>query len=174
MIYEDFVSIKELSKIINLHKSNLRKYILKLGIQPHKRRVKESGNQLALAVTKEEADIIIQSRRESGFNNPEKIIDSETGVFYIIQLVPDLDTKRIKFGFASNLNDRLDQHRTAAPTAVVLTTWPCKKCWEPTIIDFLSSVHCKLIRSEVFECDDLISLVQYGDKLFSLAPKPKI
>ncbi len=39
-------------------------------------------------------------------------------------LEDELDHRRLKLGFADDLNSRLAQHRTAAPTAVVARSWP--------------------------------------------------
>jgi hypothetical protein len=91
----------------------------------------------------------------------------------VIRLVPELDPRRVKLGFADEVNSRLTQHRTAAPTAVVIKTWPCKRSWEGTVMDCLSSYSCKLILNEVFECDDVDDLLRRGDALFALLPPPE-
>jgi hypothetical protein len=93
-------------------------------------------------------------------------------VFYVIELVPELDPTRIKLGFALNLNERLAQHKTAAPTARVLKFWPCRRAWELTVMDSLSAANCRLILNEVFECDDLPALLRRGDEIFALLPEP--
>lgn len=169
---DDFVSVKQLAETIGLDRSNTRKYVLKLGIKPHKRRTPDSRNQLTLAVTKDEAERIIRERETKGFTSSAKIVESETGVFYVIQLVPELDPKRIKLGFALDLNERLAQHKTAAPTATVIKAWPCRRVWEFTVMDSLSAAQCRLILNEVFECDDLSALLRRGDELFALLPDP--
>lgn len=168
----EFVSLKELAERIGLDRSNTRKYVLKLGIQPHKRRTPDSRHQLTLAVTKDEAERIIGERDAQGFTSAAKIVEADTGIFYVVQLVPELDPKRIKLGFALDLNERLAEHKTAAPTAKVLKAWPCKRAWELTVTDCLSAANCRLILSEVFECDDLAGLVRRGDDLFALLPAP--
>ena len=168
----DFVSLKQLAETIGLDRSNTRKYVLKLGIKPHKRRTLDSRNQLTLAVTKDEAERIVKEREKKGFTSSAKIVESETGVFYVIQLVPELDPKRIKLGFALDLTERLAQHKTAAPTATVIKAWPCRRAWEFTIMDSLSAIKCRLILNEVFECDDLAALLRRGDQLFELLPDP--
>ena len=169
---EQFISLKDLAERIALDRSNTRKYVLKLGIKPHKRRTPDSRNQLTLAVTKDEAERIIAERETKGFTSSAKIVESDTGVFYVIQLVPELDPRRIKLGFALDLNERLSQHKTAAPTATVLRSWPCRRAWELTVMDSLSVANCRLILNEVFECDDLAALFRRGDDLFALLPDP--
>ena len=169
---EGFVSLKQLAERFGLDRSNTRKYVLKLGIKPHKRRTHDSGGQLTLAVTPEEAQRVIGERETQGFTSSAKVVESETGVFYVIQLVPELDPKRIKLGFAVDLKQRLAQHKTSAPTAIVLKYWPCKRTWELTAMDSISCAKCRLILNEVFECDDLDALLHRGDQLFALLPEP--
>jgi len=169
---EEFVSLKQLAETIGLDRSNTRKYVLKLGIKPHKRRTPDSRNQLTLAVTKDEAERIISERETKGFTSSAKIVESDTGVFYVIQLVPELDPRRIKLGFALDLSERLAQHKTAAPTATILKSWPCKRAWELTAMDSLSCSNCELIMNEVFESHDLNALLRRGDEFFALLPDP--
>jgi hypothetical protein len=168
----EFITIKQLAKHINMDRSHARRYVLRLGIEPKKRRTADSGGQLALTVTSDEATYIKQKRDEQGFLGSTKPIEKEIGSFYIIQLIPELDPKRIKLGFAEDVAQRLAQHRTSAPTAVVLKSWPCKRSWENTIIDALSAVGGKLILNEVFEFIDIEKMLARADELFSLLPPP--
>jgi hypothetical protein len=169
---EAFVSLKQLSRELGLDRSNTRKYVLKSGVRPHKRRTPDSGSQLTLALTLEEAERIRAKRREEGFLGTAKAVVKEAGFFYVIRLVPELAPRRIKLGFADDVAIRLGQHRTAAPTAAIVKCWPCKRSWESTAIDCLSGVGCRLILNEVFECEDIDALVARGDQFFGLLPPP--
>jgi hypothetical protein len=171
---DEFVSLKQLAEALGLDRSNARRYILKQGFKPAKRRTLDSGGMLALSFTKEEAERIIALRREQGYFGglEAKPISEEKGSFYVIQLVPELNPNRLKFGFASDVADRLQQHRTSAPTATVRKTWPCRKTWEVTAIAALSAVGCRLILNEVFECDDVETVLARGDAFFGLLPDP--
>lgn len=97
-------------------------------------------------------------------------MQNEVGFFYIFQLVPELDPKRKKVGFADDVNVRLSQHRSSAPTAVVPKSWLCKRSWESTLIDALASVGGKLILKEVYECEDVQLLLEHAEQLFVLLP----
>jgi hypothetical protein len=169
---EDFVSLKQLATELGMDRSHARRYVLRLGFTPHKRRTTDSQNQLTLAVTIPEAEVILKKRREAGFFESTKPVVSEVGVFYVIRLVPELDPRRLKLGFADDLLSRLGQHRTAAPTAAVVKSWPCKRAWEGTVMDCLTAVNCRLILNEVFECDDIDALIARADNLFALLPDP--
>jgi hypothetical protein len=168
----EFVSLKQIAETLGMDRSAARKYVLKLGIKPQKRRTAESRNQLSLAVSGEQAKMILKIREDYGFSASGKPAESEHGCFYVIQLVPELDARRIKLGFAIDLHDRLSQHKTAAPTAKVLKSWPCKRSWELTAMDCLSVTHCRHILNEVFECDSIDELLKKGDDLFALLPEP--
>jgi len=174
VVSDDYLSIKDLAKRLGMDRSHARRYVMKLGYSFHKRRTPDSGSQLTLCVTNAEADEIVSLRADKGFTASTVVAISDVGVFYVIQLVPDLDPKRLKLGFAESLEQRLSQHRTAAPTARVLRAWPCKRPWELTAIDALTREGCRLILNEVFECDDLDTLVKRGDAFFSMLPAPDV
>jgi hypothetical protein len=169
---DDYLSIKDLAKRLGMDRSHARRYVMRLGYSFHKRRTQESGRQLTLCVTSAEAEEIASIRANKGFTASTVAAVSDVGVFYVIQLVPDLDPKRLKLGFAENLEQRLSQHRTAAPTARVLHAWPCKRPWELTAIDALTREGCRLILSEVYECDEPLTLITRGDAFFSMLPAP--
>ena len=169
---EEYVSLKQLAKRLGMDRSHARRYLKKLNIKTQKRRTADSGNQLCLTVTEKQADQILAERRNEGFLGSGKAVASESGVFYVIKLVPELDAARIKLGFAVDMRNRLAQHRTAAPTASVLKTWPCKRSWEQTVMDALVADGCRHMLNEVYECDNLDTLIQKGDELFKLLPDP--
>ena len=169
---EEFVSVKQLAETLGLDRSNARKYVLKLGIKPHKRRTPDSRNQLTLAVTQDEVHRILRQRESQGLTSCAKVVESDTGVLYVIQSVPELDPKRVKLGFTLDLSERVAQHRTAGSTAVVLKSWPCRRARELTAMDSVSSAKCRLIRNEVFKCDYLDALLRRGDDFFALLPEP--
>jgi len=169
---EEYVSLKQLAADLGLDRSNMRKYTLRQGVEPHRRRTPDSRSQLTLAVSVTEAEFIRAKREEEGFLASSRSVSKEVGVFYVIRLIPELDPRRIKLGFADGLDSRLAQHRTAAPTAVIVKSWPCKRSWEIAVMDCLSACGCKLILNEVFECEDVDALVNKADKLFSVLPAP--
>jgi hypothetical protein len=173
-MYDEFVSIKQLAVDLGMDRSHARRYVLRLGIEPKKRRTTDSGGQLTLTVTSEEAAYIKKQRDEQGFLGSTKPVEKEVGVFYVIQIVPELDPRRIKLGFAEDVIQRLAQHRTSAPTAIVLKSWPCKRSWEGTIIDALAAIDGKLILNEVFEFSDVGKMIFHADALFKLLPPPSL
>ncbi len=170
---DQFVPVKHLARELGMDRSHARRYVLQLGVVPQKRRTADSGSQLTLTITAQEAEYVRNTRREEGFGSDGKAVDTSVGVFYVVQLVPELDPNRVKLGFAEGVVGRLAQHRTAAPTAKILKTWPCKRSWEQTVIDALANASCRLILNEVYECCDIEKLLALGDQLFQLLPDPQ-
>ncbi len=169
-----YISIKEIAQTLGMDRSHARKFAIKCGFEFAKQRTADSGNQLTLVLPEEKAQLLYQKRKDLGFTEDNILVSSDIGFFYIIQLIPEFDKNRIKLGYANDVRDRLAQHRTSAPTAVLLKSYPCKREWEKTIIDFISLKHCRLINSEVYEAIDVEKMVEYADQLFSIIPNPEI
>lgn len=166
----EYVTIKDLAKEFGLDRSGVRKYVLKQGFSPVSVRSSDTKNQLALAVTGEEAQSLRELRERQGFAKAIRPVENGDGQFYIIQLVPDLDPNRIKLGFATDVSARLDAHRTSAPTAKLVKAWRCRRSWEIAAIASITREGCKLIMNEVFACDDLGKTVKRGDQFFGVMP----
>jgi len=170
---KELVWLKDLAIDLGMDRSRCRRYVLSLGIEPHKRRDSAAGNVLALSLTKDEAEHVRNARKSQGYGDEQRQVSAGAGSVYIIRLVPELDPRRIKIGFADDLKARLLQHRTAAPTAVVVKSWPAKRTWEGPAMDCLTATGCRLILNEVFECDDVDALLIRGDAWFALMPDPE-
>lgn len=93
------------------------------------------------------------------------------GYFYLIQLIPEALPKRIKIGFADNVDRRLNEHRTAAPTAKLLKAWPCKRSWDYAAMDSVTKEGCRLVLNEVFE-GEVEGFLRRAEAFFSVMPNP--
>ena len=166
----DYVTVEQLSKEFGLDRSNTRKYIISQGFSFVK--VRSSINsQLMIALTPEDADAVRELRKNQGYGILNKIVQTEKGYFYVIQLIPDILEKRVKLGFATTVQTRLNVHRTSAPTAILLGSWSCKSTWERTVIDSITRVGCVNVASEVYDCEDIKALLQRCENIFALLPK---
>jgi hypothetical protein len=166
----EYITLTQLAVELGLDRSNMRKYVLKNGFSPVRVRTPESRAQLTLAVTKDEAEIIRALRQNEGYSNTVKPVNGANGHFYIIQVVPEFAPHRVKLGFASDTQARLDAHRTSAPTAKLIKSWPCKRSWEVCAITSVTRDGCTLVANEVYDCDDLKNLVKRGDDFFRIMP----
>ena len=166
----DYVTVEQLSKEFGLDRSNTRKYIISQGFSFVKVR-SPVNRQLMIALTQEDAEVVRGMRRDQGYGVSIKAIQTEKGFFYVIQLIPDILEKRVKLGFATNVQTRLNVHRTSAPTAILLGSWSCKSTWERTVIDSITRVGCVNVASEVYDCEDIQALLQRCENIFALLPK---
>ena len=168
---DQYITLKILAKELGLDRSNMRKYVLAKGFSPVKVRTPESRGQLTLALTKEDAELVKETRENEGFNFTSPVAASNNdGYFYIIQVAPDLDPFRIKLGFSNDVDARLQAHRTSAPTAKLVSAWPCKRTWEKTVIASITRFGCELIANEVFTCNGVELLIQRAENFFAIMP----
>jgi len=176
---QNLVLLSDLANELNLDRSNLRRYVLKNGFKPLKTRTLTTRGQLALAFTQEDAEAIRKLRQSQGYVTKckamgEPISDNGNGWFYIVQLIPELDERRVKLGFAGNVAIRLSAHQTAAPTAQILKAWPCHRVWEYAAIASVTREDCQPLSNEVFIANDLGALVERGDEFFSIMPSQSL
>lgn len=169
----EMVTIPEIAKRLQVDGGTVRRFIAKISdtlqVDPHR------GKGDKLLLSREDAQQVIaayEARRgpiQLEVENAEKY--DRFGFFYLIQLVPEALPNRIKIGFADNVEKRLGEHRTAAPTAKVLKCWPCKRSWDYAAMDSITRDECKLVLNEVYE-GDVDGFVQRGDAFFAVMPSP--
>ncbi len=169
----EVVTLPELATELGMDRSNMRKYVLKNGFQVLQVRTPESKGQLVLALSQEDAEAVRESRMRQGFlisGVSGVSIEVGSGSFYIVQIVPDLDEHRVKFGFATDTMRRLDSYKTISPSAQLVKMWPCRASWEIAAIASICRVGCVSMGGEVFTCDSLESIVERGDAFFEIMP----
>ncbi len=166
---QEYVTLAELAQEWGLDRSNTRKYVLKEGFVPFRVRTEAARNQPTLALSPEDAEAIRDRRRQQGFTAMGGIVESGPGVFYVVQLIPELDPLRVKLGYTDGIDGRLAAHRTASPTAQLVKVWPCQRTWEPAAMASISK-DCRLIGNEVYQCESLEALTARGDAFFALLP----
>lgn len=171
---ETYVPIREISNRLGMDTSNARKYILKHGFSPVKVRTRASKNQLTIALTEEEVEQLVEIRQGEGFSTGglvQAVAGSDKGVFYIIQLVPEALPNRLKLGFSSNIEARIQAHRTTAPTLKLLGTWVCMKTWERAAIASITRDKCKNLTDEVYDFNGKYDLaIERAESFFKLMP----
>jgi plasmid maintenance system antidote protein VapI len=174
----DLVSIKEMAKRLGVDPTTVRRLIEKygpeLGIEVQKARGDTTNAKWTNFISREDADrlkAVYESRRGTRVPEDEKTGDvlQSFGYFYLVQLVPEALPNRIKIGYTDNLEKRLAEHQTAAPTARVIRSWPCKRSWDYAAMDSLTREGCTLVLNEVFEGDP-DGFINRGNAFFALMP----
>ena len=171
----EMVKIAEIAKRLGVDLTTVRRLIAResesLQIELHR------GKGDKLLLTKDDAERLVASyeaRRGPVSASPEAGDAAKYdryGYFYLIQLVPEALPNRVKIGFADNVEKRLAEHRTAAPTAKLLKAWPCKRSWDYAAMDSITRAGCKLVLNEVYE-GEIGGFVERGDAYFALMPDP--
>ena len=173
----DYVLLKNLADSMSLDNSNARKYILKHGFEFFTVRDPET-KQKNLALTEDEAKQVLELRQSQGFslNSKENNKDENFGVvqkgfFYVVLVASDLSQSRVKLGYSTEPQGRLATYKTLSPTAEIVKTWNCLPAWEKAAIASITRSECIRVGVEVFDCENLDSLVERADTFFSLMPE---
>lgn len=168
---DELISVIDIAKIHGKHKAYVFKILKRLGIDAVKQKNSGSKGQRISYITQEDYDLLKEhlETRDRGSQSPD--IDSNLGgVFYLIQLEPEHDPGRFKLGFATNLEERLRSHKTAAPFSKILKYWPCKLLWEKTAIDCVVQ-GCERLHTEVFRTESISQVLERCEQFFAQMPE---
>jgi T5orf172 domain-containing protein len=169
------VTISEIAKRIGVDTTTVRRLIAKeseaLGLALQRGK----GDRLLLSAADAESLVASWEARRGPIVSSGDVAETAKydryGYFYIIQLVPEALPNRVKIGFADNVEKRLTEHQTAAPTAKLLKSWPCKRSWDYAAMDSITRSGCKLVLNEVFE-GEIQGFLERGDAFFAVMPSP--
>lgn len=174
---KNLISVKEFAEANGLHRQTVFKVLKRLGIEQSKSRgSSENRGQTISYITEQDAHLVLEtlaSNRKLQDENNSELPDAtlyDIGVFYLLCLEPEHDPNRFKVGFASNLNDRLRQHRCSAPYTKVIKTWACRRLWEKTAIECITQ-KCERLHTEVFRAHSLEDVENKCDQFFALMPQ---
>ena len=173
---DELISIVQVAKELGRNKQFIFKLVNRFGIGKTMQKSSLSRGQKIAYIPKSGLKAIkeyLATSDEANISSPEVGFESTTaGVFYLIQLEPDHDSGRFKLGFATNLEERLRAHKTAAPFSTVINTWPCKLLWEKTAIESITQ-DCEQIHTEVFRYHSISEIERRCENFFSLMPNPE-
>jgi hypothetical protein len=168
------VTYNEMAKRLGVDPSTIRRLVKKHSINVQQGRANTINGKWMHYLTSEDADRLAACYKAS--RTPVKDSATEesyqrSGHFYVIQLVPEFLPNRIKIGYTDNLEKRLKEHQTAAPTAKVVSSWPCKRSWDPAVMDSITRDGCSWVDNEVFEGAPE-GFVDRGNAFFAHMPNP--
>lgn len=99
-----------------------------------------------------------------------------TGYFYLVQMIPDIDPKRIKAGYtARHPHSRVIEYcRTGNPTCKLLAAWECESRGgereaRQALLDGKSGVNH--VKGEVYDVHDISALLDRAVKYFGCEPQ---
>jgi hypothetical protein len=167
---DEIVSVIDIARLYGKHKQSVFKLVRRLGIEMVKVQGEDSRGQKISCITMKDYEILKPELEQMGnADDQHDTLESSYGVFYLIQLEPDLDPGRFKVGFAVNVDQRLRSHRISAPLCILVRTWPCKALWEKTAIDSICAGYERLY-TEVFRADSIEEVVDRYEEFFSVMP----
>lgn len=174
---DNLISVKDFAEHNGLHRQSVFKVIKRLGIEPAKSRGgSQNRGQTISYISEHEASRVLEAlssnRRNQDENEEAEFSDAalyDIGVFYLLQLEPNHDPCRFKVGFASNINERLRQHRCSAPYTQIVKTWPCRRLWEKTTIECVTE-GCERLHTEVFRAQSIEAVEAKCEQFFALMP----
>ena len=177
---ENLISVKEFAEANGLLRQTVFKVLKRLDVEPSKSRGgSQNRGQTIAYITEHDAHRVLealassrnfQSEQEDEEADLPDAVLYDIGVFYLLRLEPDHDPNRFKVGFASNLNERLRQHRCSAPFVQVVKTWPCRRLWEKTAIECVTD-GCERLHTEVFRAQSLEMVEAKCAQFFALMPQ---
>lgn len=178
-IADELISVADFATKHGLLKQTVFKVLKRLGAEPTKARAGGvSRGQTISYITEEDARRVLEALAvsrtdQSGAQEDDGITEAalyDVGVFYLLRLEPTHDPSRFKVGFASNLNERLRQHRCSAPYTEVVKVWPCRRLWEKTAIECVTD-GCERLHTEVFRSHSIEATVAKCEQFFQLMPR---
>lgn len=171
-----YFSFYELADEFGVAIDTIRRNVRRLGLQIHSRTTPTSKGSRIHHLSFEDSQTLRMHFEKAA--TQEALEESEMeqanafqrfGYFYLIQLVPEALPNRFKIGFTDNLAKRLGEHQTAAPTATLIKSWRCKRCWDQAAMDSITREGCSLVLNEVYE-GDLHGFVERADAFFAQLP----
>jgi len=168
---DEIISVIDVAKNLGRHKAYLFKILGRLGIDTVKEKNSAARGQKIAYITIDDYKRVRDYLSDTESNSVSLTQQSDVrGVFYLIQLEPEHDPGRFKLGFATNIEERLRSHKTAAPFSKVLKIWPCKILWEKTAIE-CASQGCTRLHTEVFRADSVSKVQSRCEQFFELMPQ---
>ena len=171
----DTLDYREIATECNVSYDTVRRTIKKtgkeLGIDIKRRRNKKGTLSNCLSI--DDANKLMsyfEARQSKRQIDQEDSALQRFGYFYIIQLVPEAIPNRVKLGYTDDLNQRLREHQTSAPTSKIIGHWKCKRYWEQAAIDSITRENCELVLNEVYE-GDVDQFIKRAKDFFDLMPK---
>jgi len=169
---DDLISVADAAKFLGRNKQSLFKLINRLKFEKKFIKSEDARGQTAAYISVDDFEILKSHVGMASSTPDAQDNDAFTkGYFYIIQLEPELDPRRLKLGFAASVDDRIRKHKTSAPFSKVLATWPCKLLWEKTVIDCLTE-NSEKVYTEVFRVEDVEETMRKAASFFELMPAP--
>lgn len=175
----DLVPLMEIAETLGVDPTTVRRLIRKhgeeLGIKVERTKSPTRNGRwtdcLSIDDRNRLIDLYENTRGTPAATSAEQLSPQRFGFFYVIQLVPEALPDRVKIGYTDDLEKRLNEHRTSAPTAQLIGSWSCKRSWDQAAMDSISRQDCKLVMNEVYE-GNVKGFIERAEAFFAQMPDP--
>lgn len=167
---EELLTAAEVAEELGVHRSPAHKIIRRPGVST--RQIKGESGQAEVHIWSLDLPRIREAAHRPGGAAKRLDLaesDDDAGVFYLIQLEPDLAPGRFKVGYTDRLERRSQKFRSVVLMLQVVQIWPCRRGWEFTAIAAITA-GCERLGAEVFETDRLEAVVERANSFFALLP----
>ena len=166
------MTFREVADKIGVGIDTVRRTVRRLDLTLRKEKTPTSKGVTVHCLSIDDANQLIShfENRDKHESNADVSALDRFGYFYVIQLVPEAMPNRVKIGYTDNLETRLREHRTAAPTAKYLGHWKCKRSWDQAAMDSITREGCLLVMNEVYE-GEIDGFLSRAEEFFSIMPK---
>ncbi len=170
---DNYVTFYEIADEASCGIDTVRRNAKKLNFEIIKTKTPTSSGALVNCLSRQDADELLSffEQRTKGRTQESAgdISVQRFGYFYLIQLIPEAIPNRFKIGYTDNLEQRLSEHRTAAPTSKLIKSWDCKRSWDQAAMDSITRENCAYVLNEVYE-GDMEGFIKRGDEFFGIMP----
>jgi len=170
---ENYVTFQEIAEENGIGIDTVRRNAKKLELEITRRKTPKSKGTLVNCLSRGDADklkaFFDQKQNYEFISGESGLTVQRYGYFYLIQLVPEALPDRMKIGYTDNLEQRLSEHRTSAPTLKLIKSWECKRTWDQAAMDSITRENCKHVLNEVYE-GNVEGFIERGDKFFGNMP----
>lgn len=170
---ENYVTFQEAAEENGVGIDTVRRNAKKLELEITRRKTPSSRGTLVNCLSRQDADklkaFFDQKQNYEFTPGIDDVSVQRYGYFYLIQLVPEAIPNRVKIGYTDNIEQRINEHKTSAPTLKLLKSWECKRSWDQAAMDSITRKDCKKVLNEVYE-GDIDAFIERGDKFFEHMP----
>jgi len=170
----DLLDFREIADQCSVSYDTIRRTIRKIGpdLSIEVKRKRNKKGTLSDCLSIEDANKLkshFESKKASKNHVQQEYTLQRFGYFYVIQLVPEALPDRVKLGYTDNIEQRLNEHQTSAPTANIIGHWRCKRYWEQAAMDSITRKDCHLVMNEVYE-GDIEGFLSRAKEFFDIMP----
>jgi hypothetical protein len=175
----DYVPIMEIAETLGIDPTTVRRIIRRygqdLGLVLERKKSNARNGRWVDCLSMDDRNRLVDFYESNRGITEETVGESlargRFGEFYIMQVVPEAIPNRVKIGYSDDLEKRMTEHRTAAPTANLLGHWPCKRSWDHAAMDAITREGCHLVLNEVYE-GEIEGFLERAQGFFAQMPHP--